>query len=58
MVLLFHWLKAVTRAEEALYFWVVVVVVYGLDLLWVLKFVLNVMELVRKASMGTMYLCH
>ena len=58
VVLTFHRLKAVTRAEEALYFRVILVIVHGLDLIWVLHLELYIMELVREASMGTMKLCH
>ena len=53
VMLTLHGLKGVARAEEALYLRVVVVVVRRLDLLWVLSLELNVMELVREASMGT-----
>ena len=54
VMLTFHRLKVVACAEESLYFGVVVVVVHRLDLLWVSLFVLNVMELIREASMGSM----
>ena len=54
VMLTLHWFKVVASAEESLYFGVVVVVVHRLDLLWVRLFVLNVVELVRKASMRIM----
>ena len=50
----FHRLKAVASSKEAFYFGVVIVVVHWLDQLWVSLFILNVVELVRKASMGSM----
>ena len=54
VMLTFHRLEVVACAEESLYFGVVVVVVRRLDLLWVSFFILNVMELIREASMGSM----
>ena len=54
VMLTFHRLKVVACAEESLYFGVIVVVVHRLDLLWVSLFILNVMELIREASMGSM----
>ena len=56
VMLTFHRLKVVASPKESLYLWVIIIVVHGLDLLWVGPFVLHVMELVRKPSMGSMQL--